>query len=847
MNSSLQQIPKRLNNFGLRFWFLSLGLLGGIIYFVRLGSFPLWDPWEPHYSQVAWEMQERLTWNNPWYRGIDNWWSKPIFMLWMLRASFLFFWDTANNFADNEWVARLPFALTAVLGGLIHFDWVRRLYGKNVGILAAVALITAPQYLLIGRQVMVDTPFVVAYSASLGYLAVGLFTPRPVVASDLLGWPRFLAMLRREAPFVIFWSQQAIATLTKGFVPPTLAVLVLLAYWIATFRWSDYAELVVGRKWLHYVVVRASIALVVAALGFAIGYFVPGVSREQRALYQALISAVTVLGIFFGVFFDIPPARHAFHLLRRIRFSYGLPLFFLITSPWYLYMTFEHGWAFWNEFIFYHHIGRAAGTIDKPGGTFDVFVKQIGFALFPWSAFLMVAVWRFVARSNPLKTIAERRNLFVLLAAALPYLFFTLSGTKFSHYIFPVVPFLTVMVAAVLIWLGATDEEPIALHEEDPALGPPLLAHSEHTKVWWKEDGAKGELIMVVTLSLISFGILAHDLALDFRLFLRLFIYYYNRATPVDYNPFVILQVIFFPMGGVIGVWLLVRYIRAWHLVIFSGFAVVLACYLGWVTMPAMADTFTYKPMLTAYEKFAKNNEAIGQYNDWQQPERSVIFLFQNRCAHLRTDKQAEMFLKRQGRKFIIVDKNRLADLRRVAKDADVKLYVLFDDHPYARLVSDQPEAQDSRSGALYVIDKLPSETQAIDVDFDGKIQLVGWHIDPAQPVAGSTATVTFFYKALTTIDRDWQIFVHGDGPSGGAARLHVDHFPADGLYPTTDWQEGEIIRDQFKIEIPSDYPFDSFTLWTGWYIDNQRLRILRGANDGTDRARGPTVTLKRH
>ncbi len=81
------------------FWCLVLVAIGAVIYLPRLGSYPLWDPWEPHYLQVAWEMWERHTWLNPFYRGEDNWWSKPILLLWMLRVG-MWFWDPVNNWAQ---------------------------------------------------------------------------------------------------------------------------------------------------------------------------------------------------------------------------------------------------------------------------------------------------------------------------------------------------------------------------------------------------------------------------------------------------------------------------------------------------------------------------------------------------------------------------------------------------------------------------------------------------------------------------------------------------------------------------------------------------------------------------
>lgn len=164
-----------------RFWFAVLAAIGALIYLPFLGSYPLWDPWEPHYLQVAWEMREHHTWLDPVYRNEFNWWSKPILLLWLTRLGIIP-WDSVNHFGDHELWARLPFALVAIAGGLLQFDWVRRLYGRTAGFVAGLALITAPQYLMIGRQVMIDVTFVMAYGASMGYLAVGLFTPRPELA-----------------------------------------------------------------------------------------------------------------------------------------------------------------------------------------------------------------------------------------------------------------------------------------------------------------------------------------------------------------------------------------------------------------------------------------------------------------------------------------------------------------------------------------------------------------------------------------------------------------------------------------------------------------------------------------
>ncbi|MBC7794471.1 MAG: glycosyltransferase family 39 protein, partial [Clostridia bacterium] len=479
---------------------LTLVAIGAIIYLPYLGGYPLWDPWEPHYLQVAWEMRDHHTWLNPFYRNEDNWWSKPILLLWLLRVGIIF-WDSVQHFGDHELWARLPFALVAIAGGVLQFDWVRRLYGRTAGFIAALALITAPQYVVIGRQVMIDVTFVLAYAASLGYLAVGLFTPRPeLAAADAPLTSRVLAWLAREGPFAAFWSLEAIALLGKGFVAQTLVVLVIAGYAIATFRWQDYA-MEWRRAWgKKYAFKRSGLGVIVIGCAIAASVVLPSqLGKDQRHLYQTIIFGAALLVLLLVVFREFPLAQHVANILARIRIGWGLPLFLAIGAPWYVYMTVNHGWPYWNEFIFYHHLGRAAGTIDKPGNTFDYFIRQLAYATFPWSAFALPAFWQIVTRASPFRSVAERRNFFLLIGILLPFMFFGLSGTKFAHYIFPVVPFMCAAIAVGLVWLGKDSGELILLGETGPPIGPTvpaLTAGADYESPWWQRVGARGDMIV---------------------------------------------------------------------------------------------------------------------------------------------------------------------------------------------------------------------------------------------------------------------------------------------------------------------------------------------------------------
>lgn len=795
-----------------RFWFAVLAAIGALIYLPFLGSYPLWDPWEPHYLQVAWEMREHHTWLDPVYRNEFNWWSKPILLLWLTRLGIIP-WDSVNHFGDHELWARLPFALVAIAGGLLQFDWVRRLYGRTAGFVAGLALITAPQYLMIGRQVMIDVTFVMAYGASMGYLAVGLFTPRPELApADAPRSTRWRAWLAREGPFVAFWALEAVALLAKGFVAQTLVVLVVAGYAIATFRWQDYAETWKAVRTGDYLLKRTAVASVIIAAASAACALLPvTLGKDQRHLYQALLLGPALLAVILGPFRAFPFFQHVANLLVRIRAIWGLGLFLAIGAPWYAYMTVKHGWPYWNEFIFYHHLGRAAGTIDKPGNTFDYFIRQLGYAAFPWSAFALPSLWLFIRRARATGTTEEVRNFFLVIGILLPFLFFELSGTKFAHYIFPVLPFFMAAIAVGLCWLR------------------------EQTEL---------DMVLVVALALVTFGLISYDLVADFRHIPRLFIYYWNRATPLEYQPFIEFQVFFFPLGIIIGALLLARRVSHAHVALYGFFAVAFAAYCAWFMMPALGATYTYKPLLEAYGTIAQPGEPIGQFNDWQQPERSVLFLSQNQVQHLNTDKRALQFIQRPGRKFALVDNAKLPALRRVAARDGKKLYVVDKNHPYAVLVSDVPRPEDVELLRSSVLAEPPNDLTAINSDFAGKLKLLGMRASNLRPKRGDSVTFDVFYLVEQPVEGDWQIFVHADGPHGNSHRIVADHYPLTGIYPTSEWKPGQIIHDTFTLQVPRNYPYSAITVWTGWYNGAERMPITLGTSDGDNRSRLAVLTL---
>jgi len=127
-----------------------------------------------------------------------------------------------------------------------------------------------------------------------------------------------------------------------------------------------------------------------------------------------------------------------------------------------------------------------------------------------------------------------------------------------------------------------------------------------------------------------------------------------------------------------------------------------------------------------------------------------------------------------------------------------------------------------------------------LGANLGGVARLLGYSMaGDLQP--GGEIHLTLFWQALATTDQDYTVFIHLVGEEGQVWG-QGDSPPADGFYLTTEWEEGEIIRDQHRIAIPPDIPAGEYRLDLGMYLlsTGERLPIL--SKDG--QVQGDKVSL---
>jgi len=129
----------------------------------------------------------------------------------------------------------------------------------------------------------------------------------------------------------------------------------------------------------------------------------------------------------------------------------------------------------------------------------------------------------------------------------------------------------------------------------------------------------------------------------------------------------------------------------------------------------------------------------------------------------------------------------------------------------------------------------VPQDTVPVGAIFGNAAELLGYRFDPTPLVGGQKARITLFWRCRAEMEQ-WHIFVHLDDANGSGERIHAEHDPVMGRFPTDAWRPGDVIADSFVVTL-GHVPLN---LFVGLYSkDETRLTLDnpgRGRDDGQNR-----------
>jgi 4-amino-4-deoxy-L-arabinose transferase-like glycosyltransferase len=247
---------------------IGFSALAALLFIPWLGATGFWDPWEPHYGEVAREMIARGDYIHPWWES--SWFfSKPALDLWLMAAGML---AAGTNGADRfigiytEWCVRLPFAVLTALGAILVFVMANRLLGRRTAVLGTFAILTSPIFVFLARQAVPDPVFVGLLEGAMACLMIVLFESE---TEPREGWA------------AAFYCFVGFATLSKGLLGFALPGAVALLYCIATGEWHRLRRL--------HIPLGALIVLVICAPWYGTMFAFDGRDDEGKTFFERFI------------------------------------------------------------------------------------------------------------------------------------------------------------------------------------------------------------------------------------------------------------------------------------------------------------------------------------------------------------------------------------------------------------------------------------------------------------------------------------------------------------------------------------------------------------------------------
>jgi hypothetical protein len=112
----------------------------------------------------------------------------------------------------------------------------------------------------------------------------------------------------------------------------------------------------------------------------------------------------------------------------------------------------------------------------------------------------------------------------------------------------------------------------------------------------------------------------------------------------------------------------------------------------------------------------------------------------------------------------------------------------------------------------------IPPSVESLEIQhlvqrsLGGRMELLGYNLSPMAFRPGDPLPLTLFWRAESDLDEDYFVLLHLRAEDGTGWTLHRER-PAGGSYPTTLWEQGEVVREQLDARILADVPSGRYTL----------------------------------
>jgi hypothetical protein len=254
--------------------------------------------------------------------------------------------------------------------------------------------------------------------------------------------------------------------------------------------------------------------------------------------------------------------------------------------------------------------------------------------------------------------------------------------------------------------------------------------------------------------------------------------------------------------------------------------------------LPALSEHFSPRDVYTAYNELAQPGEVLGEY---KVSGRAAAYYAKEKVVDVNSVAELIAHLVVPGQRWAAFPSDELADIDHAYRQRTHRHLVVVDARS-SRVVLAATQPLGKRHDENILRDAVrttpPHIQHPVAVNFDDRVELLGYDLVLPHDTyvgAGESFTLTWYFRVLRRVASGYRIFVHVDGQG---QRIHGDHDPVDGKYPVQLWDEGDVIVDSQKLDVPASYHSGDYIMLMGFYSGDIRLPIKQGTDEGDSRAR---------
>jgi len=141
------------------------------------------------------------------------------------------------------------------------------------------------------------------------------------------------------------------------------------------------------------------------------------------------------------------------------------------------------------------------------------------------------------------------------------------------------------------------------------------------------------------------------------------------------------------------------------------------------------------------------------------------------------------------------------------------------------------------------LLSEVPSVAYPLTADFNAMLLYRGVDVSPKMAEPGRALKLAHIWEVIAPPGQGWKILVRLRGQ--GQPEIVADHEAAQGRYPVSRWERGDIIRDEHEVILPANWTAPQIQIVVGVIKGPGKLPIIVGPRQSESRLLAATLSVK--